>query len=88
MAFTMALHADGDGTLHAELSPATEGQCFRVKPSILIVRLWHESINVVRGSLHHPASGATAYIQGTDELAGISRALDLEVTRPDNRSFG
>lgn len=79
MAFTLALHADGDGTLHAELSPVDEGARFRMTRSVLVVRLWHEALNVVRASLYHPASGATAYIQGSDELAGISRAIGLRL---------
>lgn len=82
MAFTMELHTDGDGKILAELSPASENDRFHMKRSVLIVRFWHESGNVIRGSLHHPASGATAYIQSSDELAGISRALDLGFTRP------
>lgn len=81
MAFTMTLHADDEGRIRAELSPACENDRFRMKRSVLIVRLWHESGDVVRASLHHPASGATAYVQGNDELATISHALDLELTQ-------
>lgn len=79
MAFTLALHADDDGTLHAKVSAVSEGRRFRIKRCVLVVRLWREALNVVRASLYHPASGATAYLQGSDELAGISRALNLEL---------
>lgn len=77
----MALHADADGKMRVELSPADDEERIAMKRSVLVVRLWHESLNVIRASLHHPASGATAYVQGNDELAGISRALDIELTR-------
>jgi len=75
----MDLYADDDGTMHVAITAAATGQRFKLNDSLLVLRLWHESANVVRASVHHPASGTTAYVQSSDELAGLSRALELEL---------
>ena len=79
LAVTVSLQAGNDGKLHFEITPPDEGQRFTMKSGLLVVRVWNEALNIVRCSLHHPASGATAYVQGSDDLIHLWRLLDLEL---------
>lgn len=66
--------------MHINVSVAAGGTRFTMHDdALLILHFWHEATNIVRASVAHPATGTTAYLQGTDELAGLSRALDLEL---------
>jgi len=77
----MSVYADSDGKLHLDVAPTEDEGRFTVKNSLLILRLWRESVGIVRCSLHHPASGSTAYLQGNDELATLSEHIELELHR-------
>lgn len=45
----------------------------------LVLRVWRESSEIVRCAIHHSASGATAYIQGNEQINGLLQALRLEL---------
>jgi hypothetical protein len=77
----MSLFAGDDGRLHAEIAPSGDDERFTMRSALLVLRVWRESPEIVRCSLHHPASGTTAYVQGSEELAELSNILQLEVTR-------
>ena len=80
LGFTMLLCASDDGRLHADISPSDEGR-FGITRSLLVLTMWCESDTIVRCSLHHPATGAIAYIQGSKELIELSEILNLELMR-------
>jgi hypothetical protein len=86
LAFTMSLHAARDGKLHAEFAAPEERDRFTVSNALLVLRLWTESPDVIRCSLHHPLSGAIAYLQGNHELAQLSEAIGLELNGERTRS--
>jgi hypothetical protein len=77
----MSLYAGDDGRLHAEIAPSGDDERFTMRSTLLVLRLWRESPQIVRCSLHHPASGTTAYVQGSEELTELSTILQLELSR-------
>lgn len=81
VALTMSLRAGDDGKLYAEVSVPDREQRLAIRNSLLVLRLWQESPEVVRCSVHCPATGATAYLQGNEELLELSRTLRLELHR-------
>jgi hypothetical protein len=79
LGFTMSLRAGADGNLHAEISPSGDQERFHLRETLLVLRLWRESSEIVRCSILHPASGSTAYLQGNGEISGLMQALQLSL---------
>jgi hypothetical protein len=52
-----------------------------VDQTTLVVTLWHESSDVVRGRFDHPSSGSVAYFQTSAVLFALADALRLRVVR-------
>jgi hypothetical protein len=77
LGFTMTLRAGEDGNLHAEVAPSGEAERFYLCETLLVLRLWRESNEIVRCSILHPASGNTAYLQGNGEITGLIQALQI-----------
>ncbi len=50
--------------------------------SRLVVELWHETPNLIRGTISH-ASGAIAHFQGGKPLADFARTLQLRIERDE-----
>jgi hypothetical protein len=79
LGFTMSLRAGDDGNLHAEIAPSGEAERFHLCETLLVLRLWRESNEIVRCSILHPASGNTAYLQGNGEITGLIQALQIRL---------
>jgi hypothetical protein len=77
--FTMSLYSGDDGKLHAEVSPPEGDEYFIIRRALLILRIWRESEALIRCSVHHPASGTTAYVQCNEEVAELLQVLHLEL---------
>jgi hypothetical protein len=70
-------------TLCASVSPAEEGIGIASDAAVLLVQLWRESPNVIRGSIRHPKSGCTALVQGNDALWRLAGEVRLRFTEAE-----
>jgi len=75
----MCLRAGDDGNLHAEIAPSGEAERFHLCETLLVLRLWRESNEILRCSILHPASGNIAYIQGNGEITSLIQALQIRL---------
>jgi hypothetical protein len=81
LGFTLSLRAGDDGNLHAEIAPSDDQERFHMRDTLLVLRMWRESTEIVRCSIQHPASGTTAYLQGSGEIGGLVQVLQLGLER-------
>jgi hypothetical protein len=80
LGFTVSLRAGKDGNLHAAIAPSNDQEQFHLPgDSLLVLRMWSESAEIVRCAIHHPASGAVAYLQGNGEIGELVQALQLSL---------
>jgi len=80
LGFTVSLRAGKDGHLHAAIAPSNDQEQFHLPgDSLLVLRMWSESAEIVRCAIHHPASGAIAYLQGNGEIGELVQALQLSL---------
>lgn len=77
---TVEIRPAGSDALQATIRPLEDDNRLSIAPSSLILSLWQESADIIRGSLRHPATGITAHFQGSSTLVDLSAALDLMLT--------
>ncbi len=59
--------------------PADPSQTLRANHATVVLTVWREGPDAVRGTLSHWPSGTVAYFQATDGLLRIAEALELEI---------
>jgi hypothetical protein len=75
---------DGDSTkLCASVWPAEEGMGIASDAALLLVQLWRESPDVIRGSIRHPKSGSIALVQGNGALWRLAEEVRVRFTEAD-----
>lgn len=81
VALIVQLRTEADSTkLYASVSPAEEGVGIASDAAVLLVHLWRESPDVIRGSIRHPKSGCTALVQGNDALWRLADEVRMRFT--------
>lgn len=70
-----------DRAVSASAAPADEGFGLASDPAILLINLWSEAPDVVRGSISHPKSGCTAMVQGNGALNRLAEEVRLRLTK-------
>ncbi len=85
VALIVRLHAaEPDATeLCASVWPSEEGVGITTDAAVLLVHLWRESPEVIRGSIRHPKSGCTALVQGNDALWRLAGEVRMRFTTID-----
>ena len=74
--------SNAPGRLSASFEPVEEGRALAAPSDVLLLlRMWRESNDVVRGALSHPASSRVVYFQGKGEMIEFARALGLRLSR-------
>ena len=66
--------------LCASVWPSEEGVGIATDAAVLLVHLWRESPDVIRGSIRHPKSGCTALVQGNDALWRLADEVRMRFT--------
>jgi hypothetical protein len=64
------------------VEPIDEAQRITTQRSRVVVELWHETPNLIRGTISH-SSGAVAHFQGGKQLADFARMLRLRIERDE-----
>lgn len=62
----LRLHATDDGTIAIAVTSPDEGVALSVDDAVLVLTVWSESDDVVRGRFVDQGSGAVAYFQSSD----------------------
>jgi hypothetical protein len=65
--------------LDVTVTPAVTDEKLETKPWTVVVTLWRESRSVIRGKITH-GSGESAYFQGGQPLAELSKFVGLKIS--------
>ncbi len=72
---------EGDRVVCARATPADDGFGLASDGATLLVKLWFEGPDVIRGSITHPKSGCIAMVQGNDALRRVAEEVRLRLTK-------
>jgi hypothetical protein len=61
------------------VAPVEEHETLTTERSSVVVSLWQESAQVVRGAISHASSGTVAYFQGTEMLLRLAEVLNVRI---------
>ncbi len=68
--------------VRVDLDPVEEDCALTAADALLLLHVWREADDVVRGALSQPGnSNRIAYFQGTNALAELASAIGLRLTR-------
>jgi hypothetical protein len=77
----LQLQSNEDGSIAVTVTSPRDDQRLSVDDAALVLTLWAESSEVVRGSFVDQGSGAVAYFQSSDaSLQHLARAIKLAIT--------
>ncbi len=62
----LRLQSPGDGSIAITVISPFESEWFSVTDAVLLLTLWAESPDVIRGRFEHRGSGVVAYFQSSD----------------------
>jgi hypothetical protein len=77
----LQLQSNEDGSIAVTVTSPHDDERLSVDDAALVLTLWAESANVLRGSFVDQASGVVAYFQTTDaSLQQLARTIKLAIT--------
>jgi hypothetical protein len=68
--------------LNVRVRSVDTGICLNAKRSTVVLTLWSESSDTVRGRLEHLTSGTTSYFQGNATLEAFANEIGLRGEPP------
>ncbi len=80
MSVVLSLRPLPGGEVAIGMEPETARGSLAVEAATLVLTLWHESPEIVRGRIDHLASGTVAYVQASGAILAMAQALRLRVT--------
>lgn len=79
----LRLRSNDDGSIAITLTSAAEDEPLAVDDTALVLTVWSESPDVIRGRFVDEGSGAVAYFQSSDgSLRTFAQALHFTGPRP------
>jgi hypothetical protein len=75
----LSLRPLADGEVAVAIERSADGRHVTVDDTTLVLTLWHEGADVVRGRFDHPSSGAVAYFQSNDTLLAMANVLRVRL---------
>ena len=69
------------GGLRVVVEPVEEGCALTAADVLVLLKIWREADDVVRGVVSHPDSSRIAYFQGNHTLVELAQAIGLQLTR-------
>ena len=73
--------ARADRAVCARARPADEDLGLISDAAVLLVNLWCEAPDVIRGSISHPKSGSIAMVQGNGALRKLAEEVQLRLKK-------